>query len=235
MRLIFIRHGDPDYARDSLTPRGQAEAALLAERAGKWNVSAVYCSPLGRAQATAAPTLQALGMQAVTLNWLQEFEAPFPDAEGRPIKAWDLLPADWMQDPALFDRKKWMDAAVFQSSPVKPMYLAACQAFDDFLAGYGFRRKGDAYTAGGSEDTVLLFTHMGITNVLLSHLMNVSPLILWNAFYMVPTSITVLHSEARDGETAIFRCQQIGDTAHLWKAGAIPAGVGYFPVVTFEG
>ena len=33
MRLLFIRHGDPDYVNDTLTAKGHREAALLAERA----------------------------------------------------------------------------------------------------------------------------------------------------------------------------------------------------------
>jgi len=32
MRIIFVRHGDPDYANDTLTEKGWREAALLAER-----------------------------------------------------------------------------------------------------------------------------------------------------------------------------------------------------------
>ena len=36
MRIIFIRHGDPDYEKDSLTEKGWREAALLAERVSRW-------------------------------------------------------------------------------------------------------------------------------------------------------------------------------------------------------
>ena len=32
MRLIFIRHGDPDYVHDTLTEKGKREAELLAQR-----------------------------------------------------------------------------------------------------------------------------------------------------------------------------------------------------------
>ena len=32
MRLLFIRHGDPDYEHDSLTPKGEREAELLADK-----------------------------------------------------------------------------------------------------------------------------------------------------------------------------------------------------------
>lgn len=32
MKILIIRHGDPDYANDTLTPKGWKEAACLAER-----------------------------------------------------------------------------------------------------------------------------------------------------------------------------------------------------------
>ena len=54
MRLIIIRHGDPDYSVDSLTEKGWREAELLAERIAKLDVKAFYVSPLGRAKDTAS-------------------------------------------------------------------------------------------------------------------------------------------------------------------------------------
>ena len=32
MKLLFVRHGDPDYEHDSLTDKGVREADLLAPR-----------------------------------------------------------------------------------------------------------------------------------------------------------------------------------------------------------
>ena len=75
MRLLFIRHGDPDYEHDTLTEKGHREAALLAERAGALELGDCYVSPLGRAQATAAYSMKKLGRTAKTLGWLQEFPA----------------------------------------------------------------------------------------------------------------------------------------------------------------
>ena len=51
MRLLIIRHGDPDYEQDSLTPKGWCEAELLSERISKMNIKDFYVSPLGRAKA----------------------------------------------------------------------------------------------------------------------------------------------------------------------------------------
>ena len=80
MRILIVRHGDPDYEKDSLTPKGFREAELLAERLCQLDVKAFYCSPLGRAQDTARPTLQRLGRSAETLDWLREFPPHRMDA-----------------------------------------------------------------------------------------------------------------------------------------------------------
>lgn len=50
MRLIFIRHAEPDYSIDSLTEKGWPGSEALAERTKRWKVDEFYCSPLGRAE-----------------------------------------------------------------------------------------------------------------------------------------------------------------------------------------
>jgi len=75
MKLLIIRHGDPDYSIDSLTPTGWEEARLLAERIAKLDVKKFYLSPLGRAQDTAKVTLEKMGREGETLPWLREFAA----------------------------------------------------------------------------------------------------------------------------------------------------------------
>ena len=45
MRILFIRHGDPDYINDTLTKKGHREAKLLAERAADLNLGSCYVSP----------------------------------------------------------------------------------------------------------------------------------------------------------------------------------------------
>ena len=75
MRILLIRHGDPDYVNDTLTEKGRREATLLAKRAVSMNMGECYKSPLGRAQDTAAPCLESTGKTAEILDWLQEFPA----------------------------------------------------------------------------------------------------------------------------------------------------------------
>ena len=75
MRLMIVRHGDPDYSIDSLTPKGWKEAELLADRLCKLDIAKFYVSPLGRAKDTASFTLKRLGRGAEEMTWMREFDA----------------------------------------------------------------------------------------------------------------------------------------------------------------
>ncbi len=76
MRLLFIRHAEPDYATDTLTEKGRREAALLAKAAPSFGMDHCFVSPLGRAQETAAYSMKTTGMTMKILDWLEEFDAP---------------------------------------------------------------------------------------------------------------------------------------------------------------
>ena len=46
MRILIVRHGDPDYAIDSLTEKGWKEAKLVADRISKMDIK--YKNDLSR-------------------------------------------------------------------------------------------------------------------------------------------------------------------------------------------
>ena len=73
MKLIFIRHGDPDYVHDTVTARGVKEAQALNKRVAQWNVDRFYCSPLGRARDTAALALEGSGTTLPSSNFCGNF------------------------------------------------------------------------------------------------------------------------------------------------------------------
>ena len=98
MKLIIIRHGDPDYEHDSLTQKGLREAQLLSDRISQLDVKAFYCSPLGRAQDTASYTLNKMNRTAETLPWLCEFEGKIVSGL-KLISCWDRLPSVWTKYP----------------------------------------------------------------------------------------------------------------------------------------
>ena len=71
MRILIVRHGEPDYAHDTLTEKGWREAELLSERLCKEKIDDFYVSPLGRAKDTASLTLKKMNREAVVLDWLE--------------------------------------------------------------------------------------------------------------------------------------------------------------------
>lgn len=224
MKLIFIRHAEPDYEKDSLTGKGFREAALLSKRVAAWKVTDFYCSPLGRAQATAEPCLKLLNRQAETLPWLHEFDlvrVKNPYATYADI-AWDLLPDYLNGHPELFDPQDWKKCPLFDGTDFVPYYDRTAEAADRLLARYGYIRDGLSYRleADADRDAVcVLFCHLGVTCAVLSHLINAAPHLLWQGFFLPPSSVTVAGTEERDGEHAYFRVETMGDVSHLRNAG----------------
>lgn len=223
MRFLIIRHGDPDYEKDSLTEKGWREAALLADRISKLQVAAFYVSPLGRAKDTASFTLKKMNRTATECDWMQEFPPRInrPDVEGRRMTlAWDWLPQDWTREPAYFLRDKWMDTPVMREGKVGEAYDYVIRNFDALTAAHGYVREGGYYRAErANRDTVVLFCHFGLECVLLSRLMNISPMLLWHHTCAAPTSVTTVITEERREGKASFRVSAFGDTSHLYAAG----------------
>lgn len=225
MKLLIVRHADPDYAADSLTETGWKEAALLAERLSKLEVRSFYVSCLGRARDTASLTLKKLGREAEVCTWLQEFFVPVrkPNLD-KPSIPWDWLPADWKQEQQFFDHEKWIEPEVFRNSDVEAAYRQVTEELDKVLALHGYVREGLNYRAEApNEDTVVFFCHFGLECVLLSHLLHISPMALWHGTCAAPSSVTVLTTEERRKGIASFRMNAFGDTSHLYAAGEQPS------------
>lgn len=221
MKLLIIRHGDPDYANDTVTAKGRREAELLAERLSKLEVRAAYCSPLGRARDTAKPSLEKLGISAETMDWLREFEGYIIDPDtGEKRIPWDLMPALWTVSEDFYDRKKWLETPLMRTGNVSQEYEWVCRGLDSLIEKHGYRRDGNLYRAEhANNDTVLLFCHFGVECVLLSHLLGISPVNLWHGFAALTSSVTTLVTEEREEGKAYFRCCGFGDLSHLYAAG----------------
>lgn len=247
MKIIFVRHGEPDYANDTLTEKGWREAELLSERISKWDVTDFYCSPLGRARDTASCTLKKMNRTAVTLDWMQEFAYPIDDPiTGRHGVPWDFVPSFWSGDPLMRDQNRWVEADVMKGNPqIALEYPKVCKELDVLLSNYGYVREEHFYRMPGakerfvrgtnspidpdqppenechSEPVIVIFCHLGITCVALSHLLSIPFQALVHGFFLPTTSVTVLSSEERWSNEAYFRVQAMGDTHHL-LAGAEP-------------
>lgn len=226
MKILIVRHGDPDYEHDSLTPKGRREAELLSERLSGMDITKFYVSPLGRAKATAAPTLERMGRTAAECEWLREFDAPIdrPDVTDRKMITWDWLPQDWTGEPLFFDHEKWMTHPVMVRDDVAAQYRWVTDNFDRLLASHGYVHEGRIYrVAQSNRDTLVFFCHFGLECVLLSHILGVSPMVLWHQVCAAPGSVTTLVTEERREGIAILRMTGFGDISHLYKHGEQPS------------
>lgn len=230
MKLLIIRHGDPDYEKDSLTEKGWKEAELLSERIAPLPIKAYYVSPLGRARDTAAATLKKAGRTAEVLPWLREYDVRITDpVTGQKRIPWDMLPADWTAVPEYYDKDNWYNVPIMKEAGMEAGLRAVWDGLDGILLRHGYRREGMIYRAEvPNEDTIAFFCHFGVGCVMTGHLLGISPMILWHGFMAAPTSVTVLNSEERREGNAFFRVSSYGDISHLYAKGEEPAFAGRF-------
>ena len=233
MKLYFIRHGDPDYEKDSLTEKGFREAQLLADHFHQtgFHIDHCYVSPLGRAKDTARFTTEKLWVQAVEQEWLQEFPCRIwrPDAKEKKKICWDWLPADWTAVDDFYSSEHWMENERMSAGDVGEEYEKVTASFETLLNRHGYKKEGRIFKAeAANNDTIVFFCHFGITCVLLSYLLNISPMILWHGFAAAPSSVTKVVTEERRKGTASFRVVEYADITHLKIANEPPSPAARF-------
>ena len=233
MRLLLIRHAEPDYSIDSLTPKGWEEAELLSRRMVKYTVRDFYVSPLGRARDTAACTLEKLGRTAETLPWLAEFRGRCPDPRtGSWRLPWDLPPRFWYALPGVTDIRTWADCPLFDQGDVREIWRETTDGADALLARYGLRKDGPVWLCEENRmETIAIFCHFGISMALLGYLTDISPMLLWHRTLALPSSVTEIVSEERVRGEISWRVTKVGDLTHLEAAGEKRSTAGLFPEV----
>lgn len=231
MRIIFIRHAEPDYEHNTLTPRGFREAELLSDRVPHWKVDRFYSSPLERAKLTAEPSLRKMGRTAEIVDWMREFSYAIIDpTTGKRQVPWDFMPQYWTEQPRFFDKDDFYRHPLLQSAPeYEKAVLSLRSGLDDILAEYGYHRKDSYYladeerTRGDDDTTIVFFAHLGANLEAVGYLLGISPVVLQQTIYLAPTSLCILNTEKRqagsipDAEPgiAMFRAQVLGDVSHL--------------------
>jgi probable phosphoglycerate mutase len=227
MRLIFIRHAEPDYENDTLTAKGFREAEILSGRVSRWDVDRFYCSPLPRAALTAKPSLDKMGRSAVMCDWLKEFNYYVTDpTTGRVKVPWDFMPQYWTKEDLFYDHRSWYRHPLFDENPeYEQAVYNMREGLDGILAQYGYTRHEGYYLCDDEKvkdddnTTVVFFAHLGANCEAMGYLLGISPLVLQQSTCLAPTSVSILNAEKRTPGAAMFRAQVIGSTSHLENAG----------------
>ena len=122
MELVLVRHGLPvrrelteGIADPELAPDGVTQAERLAEYLASEDITAVYVSPLRRAQETAAPLAKLLGLQPIVEDDISEFDrnsseyVPIEELRGTNDPRWlKMIRGEWEEGhdhPDLFRKR----------------------------------------------------------------------------------------------------------------------------------
>lgn len=224
MRILIIRHADPEYVTDSLTGEGVKEARALAERLAsglEGKVTHLYTSPKGRARATALPSEKALGLEASIETWTRELTYwPRLRNGDRPgeggLAMWDISAAHVRAAKDLSSVSQWDEFVEIKD--VKSHYETLQVDSDAFIARHGYVREGHHYRiVKPNRDIIAVFCHGGFGLTWLSHLLNMPLAVAWTSFYMAPSSITTILFDERSPDFAYPRAIAVGDVGHIYS------------------
>lgn len=219
MRLILVRHGDPDYERDCLTETGKKQAIAVADRLKNEPISEIYSSPCGRALETAKPAAEARSLEVRILEYMREIRWSSPDEPESLLSRhpWTLSER-MVNDNVDITRKDWKEHEYFKNSPTLAAYEEIRKGSDEWLASLGFVREGLYYRCVKSENkTLALYSHGGSSTAILSHILSLPFPYLLNVYHPDFTAICILSFPENVGSLIMPQIEIFNDSKHLRK------------------
>lgn len=224
MLLYFVRHGDPCYDPDSLTPLGLRQAEAIGRRLARWGIDRIYASPMHRAMQTAQPAAELLGKEIIPVDFASEQHAwdelTLRHADG--TRTWAAM------DPAtqrLFASEgvralgmRWYEHEAFAGTAYKAGMERIARESNAFFASLGYEqtgREGVYRAARENDERVALFAHAGFGNAFLSHVLGIPYPQYGQTFDLSHSSLTVIEFRERNG-LCIPRVLTLSNDAHLY-------------------
>lgn len=219
MRILFVRHGEPDYAHDCLTPLGEEQARAAAVRLREEGIEAIYTSPMGRARQTAEETAKVLGLEPIVLDFMHEIH--WGSADGTPVFAdghpwhiadelasqgWDLTEREWKHHPFFLHNR-----AVEEVEKVE-------RGIDGWLSSLGYEREGACYRCVREDEeqhTVALFSHGGSSSAAMGRILNLPFPYMCAVLHLPFTGITVIRLDRHQGSLRPPVLELAGDGKHI--------------------
>lgn len=226
MLLFYIRHGEPVYDPDSLTPLGRRQAEAVAKRLARYGIDEIYASSSTRAQQTAQPASELVHKPVRTLDWCNEAHAweqltivqpngsrcwLYQDDKARALLASGEVAAlgeKWYTHPSLSDPR----FAEGMERVGRETY-ALIKAW-----GYEFDAKKGLYRAvAPNEKRIALFAHEGFGMAFLSTLLHIPYSLFCTRFGLEHSSMSVVRFG--EGEEVIPCLLQLSNDSHLYAEG----------------
>jgi len=219
MRIVFVRHGHPDYANDCLTELGRAHAKAAAERLKGEGICEIHASTRGRAMETALVTAEVLGLPVIPQDFMREISWGSEDGEeifknGHPwftsdervLRGLPVNVPDWQEDEWYRPNTKLLRCA-----------QVVTDGLDEWMASLGYVREGAYYRVTGENTnrTVAMFSHGGSSTVALARLFNLPFPLLCSGLTPDFTAITIVTLSDDVGTLTMPRFEIANDARHI--------------------
>lgn len=217
MRIIFVRHGHPDYAHDCLTELGRQHAAAAALRLQDEGIEAIYSSTHGRAMETASHLADALHLPVTGCDFMREIN--WGSVDGEPLFAdghpWDTADRMVAQGESLMN-PDWQNSETFRRNRVVQCVEKVAAGTDAWLATLGYTREGLYYRAGkDTKRTIAAFGHGGASTAILAHLFNLPFPFVTSTMGPDYTGITIVELPDVEGALVKPRLEMLNDARHI--------------------
>lgn len=217
MKIYFVRHGHPDYATNTLTPLGHAQAEKAALRLKDSGIEQVFSSTMGRAWQTAEYTAKQLGLEIIPCEFMRELSwGPVDDEplfeDGHP---WKVTARYITEGKTLCDRD-WRSSEPFCKNKFLDTTSNLINGLDTLLEGLGYKREGEYYRVT-REDTcrsIAIFSHGTASVTAFSHLFNIPLLQVIGLITIDFTCVTVVKLPDKYGELVAPKLFS-SDAAHI--------------------
>ena len=227
MILFYVRHGDPTYDPDELTPLGHRQAEAIGRRLARYGLDEIYVSSAVRAIETSLPTREMLKMDATILDWTNESHAweqmSLPDGKGG--RTWGFARQDIKE---LFTSKEikdlgemWYTHPYLQDTTIPEGYLRIKNLTREFLASQGYvweEEKGRYRNDVPNDKRIALFAHHGFGVTFLSSVLDIPYPQICEKFNFSHSGLTVINFQPENGYV-IPQVLTLGNDGHLLMEG----------------
>ena len=232
MLFFYIRHGDPIYNPDSLTPLGHRQAEAVGRMLALSRIAEVYASTSERAQLTAKPLCEIAKKEMTLLDFANEGHAwreltCYSEARGCDTWLFHAPEAkELFHEPSLMALgHRWYEHPAFSAECFKNKdYKAGIERIqscsDEFFESLGYKRVSDGKykVIAGNDKRVALFAHQGFGIAFLSCVLGIPYPAFASHFDIFTSGVTVIDFSDVNGY-AYPKVLSMSSAAHLYKEG----------------
>jgi len=239
MLLYYLRHADPIYNPDSLTPLGKRQAEALARRLASHGIDKIFASSSQRAQDTARPTAEITKKPVTVLDWAHE-STLYAEMACRVEEAgrnyWyyhqQKYREAFLRNDVRALGREWYTHELFRDTTMGEGITRIQREADNFLRELGYEHdlENNCFRAvKPNHARVALFAHQGVGEAFLSCILDIPYPMFATHHDMSHSTMTVIdfgecvngvyEVSHEEGSVVIPQLITYANDSHIWREG----------------